>query len=439
MNADRNGYLPCLVREWLAGRPQLRHALGNTGWLLFDRAFRLVIGVTIGAWVARYLGPAQFGELAYVLSFIAFFQVISRLEADGFIVRDIAQGRGETATVLGTALWLRLCFALGSWLVATLAMALLHPGDHRLILLTAIVGATLVFQSADIVDLWFQSQNQNRRTVAAKLVSYLLANGVRVVLLVLQAPLVAFGAMVALEAAALALSLVVAYRRFPTARPWRAAAGQAKSLLAQCWPFLASGLLITTYLRIDQIMIREMLGEHELGIYAAALPVSQIWSVIPSALLTSLWPLVSRRKREGEAAYQEVMVRIFRLFAIVALAGASLTALASPWIIGLLYGPRYQGAAAVLSVHVFVNLFVFQNLAQNLWVVNNNAQRVVLPGTVLAALVSILANVLLINRWGIVGAASALLLTEAVAALVPCLMRRDLANLYRRALLGNGT
>jgi len=91
MSSAWTKYLPGIIREWLEGRPQLRKAIGNTGWLLFDRILRMLIGVTVGAWVARYLGPALFGELAYIIAFIAFFQVIAGLEADGFIVRDIPE------------------------------------------------------------------------------------------------------------------------------------------------------------------------------------------------------------------------------------------------------------------------------------------------------------------------------------------------------------
>ena len=110
MNASWTKYLPEMLREWLDGRLVLQKTIGNTGWLLFDRVLRIVIGLTVGAWIARYLGPAQFGELAYVLSFIAFFQVIADLQADGFIVRDIAQEKGEASVILGTTLWLRVIF-----------------------------------------------------------------------------------------------------------------------------------------------------------------------------------------------------------------------------------------------------------------------------------------------------------------------------------------
>jgi len=429
-------YLPEIIREWLEGRQQLQKIVGNTGWLLFDRILRMVLGVTIGAWIARYLGPSQFGELAYVLSFVAFFQVVAGLEAGGFIVRDIAQKRGDPSVVLGTALWLRLFSSLFLWAFAVLLVFMLHPADRQLILLTAVVGATLVFQTSDIIDLWFQSQTQSRRTVVVKFVSYLFSNGVKIVLLVVKAPLVAFAGVMSLEAAAFALGLTIAYRRFPTTTRWKADFAQAKKLLNQCWPFVASGLMITAFSRIDQIMLKEMLGERELGIYAAALPISQAWHAIPATLVTSLAPYVAQKKDQGEKPYQEVLVKIFRLFAIVALLGALLTVAISPWIIKLLYGSQYQSAALVLSIYVFVNLFVFQGTAQYLWVINNNLRILTLFGAFVSVIVCVILNSILIKRLGILGAPISTLLTECVSVvLIPCLLRRDLFDLYKRAFL----
>jgi O-antigen/teichoic acid export membrane protein len=439
MNASWTAYLPEVLRDWLDGRHGLQNAIGNTGWLLFDRVIRMAIGLTVGAWVARYLGPGQFGELAYILSFIAFFQIVADLQADGFIIRDIAQGHATAGEVLGTALWLRLGVGLCSWIAAVAFMALMHPGEPRLILLTAVVGATLVFQAADTVDYWFQSQSQSKRTVLAKLVSYLVSNGVKVMLLIWKAPLVAFAAVLSLECAALALALALAYRSFPTREYWRASKEEAQRLLGLCWPFLASGLMVTAYMRIDQIMLKEMLGERELGIYAAALPLAQVWNVVPATLVTSLAPYVARKKSRGDAEYRDALVVIFRFFALASLVGAVLTALASPWIIGLLYGVQYRASAPVLSTLVFVIIFGFQGMAQSLWVINDNLRTVNLVSTFLAATISIACNALLIRHYGVLGAVYSCLLAQAASVvLIPCLLRRDLRVLYGRAFLGLG-
>jgi O-antigen/teichoic acid export membrane protein len=316
-------------------------------------------------------------------------------------------------------------------------MYLLHPKDVKLCLLVSIVGAMLVFQASDAIDLWFESQSQSKRTVLAKLVSYLFSNGIKVILLLNKAPLLAFAGVTSLESAALAVALIVAYRRFPTDDRWRADIAQAKKLLHLCWPFMASGVMITAYMRIDQIMLKEMLGERELGIYAVALTLSQVWTIIPTTLVASLAPFIARKKSRDESEYRDALVIIFRFFAIVAFIGAGLTALASPWIVGLLYGAEYQASAAVLSVLVFVIVFVFQGIAQTLWVVNDNVRIANLIGALLAALVSIGANLVLIRKFGIMGAVFSYLLAQGASVVFfPCLLRKDLFDLYKRAFLG---
>ena len=436
MNAWWTKYLPGILREWLGGRLQLQKTIGNTGWLMVDRVLRVVIGLTVGAWVARYLGPAQFGKLAYVASFLAFFQVVAGLESDGFIIRDISREGEQVPNILGTALWLRLFFGALSWVLAIAITSLTHPDDPQLVLLTAIVGSTLLFQASDTIDLWFQSQSKSRRTVLAKSVSYLISNLVKVVLLLLKAPLYAFAGVMCLEAAALAISLIASYRRFPTEGHWTATLARAKEMLHLCWPFLVSSLMITAFMRVDQLMLREMMGEQQLGIYAAALPLSQVWCVIPHTLVTSLAPFVAQRMHQSEQLYQEALVKIFRLFAVLSLSSSILTALVSPWVIKIMYGAQYEFSAVILSVHVFANLFIFQGIAQDLWVINKNVRAVTLMATAAAAIIGVSCNAVLINKFGPMGAVySFLLATSTSVAIIPCLLRRDLLSLYKSAFL----
>lgn len=437
MNAWWTKYLPGIILEWIEGRHDLQKTIGNTGWLLFDRIFRIIIGLTIGAWIARHLGPAQFGELAYVISFIAFFQVIADLQADGFIVRDIAQERGEAAVILGTAFWLRLTFGLAAWLCAAGLMLILHPDDLHLFWLTAVIGGTMVFRSSETVDIWFQSQSQSKRTVVAKFVAYFFSNGIKVALLLLKAPLIVFAGIMCLECAATALGLAIAYRRFPTQGRWRATLSQAKLLLNLCWPFIACSFMTTVFLRIDQIMLKEMLGERELGIFAAALPISQALSVIPSTLIISLAPFVARKISQDEKLYEDALITIFRSFALMSILGASIIALASPWLIKLMYGSQYQYSAVILSSHVFVNVLIFQGIAQDLWVVNKTVRSVTLISTFAAAVIGIASNALLIRKFGSLGAVFSYMLAQgASVVIIPCLLRRDLFDLYKRAFLG---
>ena len=89
---------------------------------MFDKLFKLLLGLLVSAWVARYLGPAQYGELAYVLAFLAFFQAVAVLGMDGIIVRDMAKDKTKAGEILGTAFVLRITVGFSCWIIAVASM-----------------------------------------------------------------------------------------------------------------------------------------------------------------------------------------------------------------------------------------------------------------------------------------------------------------------------
>jgi PST family polysaccharide transporter len=89
--------LPKVLRDCFTDRPYLHTMLSNTGWLMIDRFVRLFLGVAVGAWVARYLGPERYGELCYSIALVALFQTVANLGADGIIIRDICRRLGRSS------------------------------------------------------------------------------------------------------------------------------------------------------------------------------------------------------------------------------------------------------------------------------------------------------------------------------------------------------
>ena len=185
----------------------LRKVAANGSWILVDRLLRQGLTVLLGAWIARRLGPAQYGDLAYVLAYLAFFQVVAAIGTDALLVRDMARDPAQAPQILGAAAGLRLGLGIVAWVIAVAGMALMHGAGHPAVLLTALAGAMLVFQPMDVVDVWFQSQSQSWRGFLARLAFYVVVAAIKIALILGNAPLTAFAAMVAGEAALYALGL----------------------------------------------------------------------------------------------------------------------------------------------------------------------------------------------------------------------------------------
>ena len=411
-------FLPAVIGSKISSNKGLILAINNSGWLLFDKLVRMTLGLLVGAWVARYLGPAQYGELAYVLAYLAFFQAIALLGMDGIVVRDIVKDKECAGEILGSAFTLRIIAGSLCWVLAIIVMALMNGWQHNSVYITALAGSTLVFQVADTIDLWFQSQSQSKRTVLVKLIAYLISNGVKVILIINKAPLIAFAAVMALDAFTAAIGLIYAYQRFTCDQYWQPIRKRTFTLLKESWPFILSGLSIIIYMRIDQIMIKELLGEQSLGIYAAVLPLSMLWSFIPMTLSVSLAPLVARKKKEGQDAYINTLSAIFRGFAVLGWLICIPVALISPYIVEVLFGPAYQSASLVLSIIIFCNLFINMGIAQSLWILNEGKSKLSLYKTLIGALTCIVANFTLIPVYGIYGAAVSAVLAQSVSTIL---------------------
>lgn len=397
--------MPQVLRDLFADRPNLLSMVGNTGWLILDKFVRLALGITVGAWVARYLGPERYGELAYSIAMVALFQTVATLGADGIIIRDIVKKPGNVTEILGTAFWLRVIFGLFSWIIVLGSVTILRPQDKEAFFVTAIVGGVLIFQAVDTVDLWFQSQNQNRRTVIPKLFAYIITNGLKVVLVHIHASLIWFAVALLSDVIIAAIGLWFSYYRFPIKEGWRFRFQLARDLIKQSFPFLLSGLAIMVYMRIDQIMIRQMVSERELGLYSAAVALSSFWGFIPLTLSTILGPYVARKKAESEQVYYKTLRIIFRIYGALSIAIVVLVLIFGPFAVNLLFGASYTASINILSIHIFTFIFISLGIAQNLWIVNEGVGQIALYKSIIGLIVCLAGNFILIPKYGATGAA----------------------------------
>lgn len=397
---------------------ELSSIISNTGWLFAEKLMRMVMGVLVGAWVARYLGPSQFGELAYIVAFATFFRVISKLGLDGVAIRDVARDLNFAPKTFGTVLRLRLIAALLCWFAAVGGMILIRPDDTQSLTLTAIVAGTVIFDSAETVDLWFQSQLQSKRTVFSKGISYLVANGLKICLILAKAPLIAFAIITLIEVVLSAFAFWFAYCSFQSSLKWKWDSKQAIHLLRESWPYLLSALAIVIYMRIDQIMLKEMVGSPEVGIYSAALTLSTTWYFIPIAICTSFGPSIARKKIESESSYNRAISRLFTLMWWLTLPLCIVIAFSAAFLTTILYGNAYSKSANVLAIHVFANVPVALGVAQSKWIVNEGRNVLSLYKTLLGAGSNVLLNFFLIPDYGALGASVATVLSQLISVVL---------------------
>ena len=274
-------------------RSDAKKIVANIGWLSLDKLLHALVGLLVGVWITRYLGPEQFGLLSYTQAFVALFSVLASLGMDVIVVRNIVRNPDIAGETLGTAFIMRLAAGLLTLCLTILAISVMYPHDQLIKLLVAIIAAGTVFQAFDIIDLWFQARVCSKYTVYAKNAAFLAVSLLKVVLILKEASLVAFALAGLAEVIIGSVGMVIVYRASgQSLAKWRGSLARGKDLFRDSWPLIFSSMVIMIYMRIDQIMLREMLGDNSVGVYSAAVRLAEVWYFIPMAVVPSVFPSI---------------------------------------------------------------------------------------------------------------------------------------------------
>lgn len=415
----------------LKNRPNLQKALANTGWLFADRILRMGIGLLVGVWVARYLGPEQFGLYNYAIAFVTLFSAIASLGLNSIVVRDLVTKPNHTATTLGTAFVLQIVGGFLAFGLAVFAIGFVRPNDELVKAMVAILTLAMLFKASEIVKYWFEAQVQSKYTVWVENTAFLIFAAIKVVLILQQAPLSAFVWAACAETALAAIVLLGIYTwRHASLLTWRFDRQRALALLNESSPLILTGLATIMYMRIDQIMLGQMLGDETVGIYSAASRISEIWYFIPIAINGTIKPTLLKTRKDDYKLYEDRIRLSFSLMIWISLPIAVVFLFISNPLISFLYGDNYIDASKVLAIHIWAGIFVFLNNAAWNWYLAEDMLKTANYRIITGLTINIGLNYLLIPTYGAIGAAWATLISRAFVAYFGQLLNKNTRKIF---------
>ncbi len=370
----------------------------------------------VGVYVARYLGPERFGLLSYAGSFVGLFTALATLGLDGILVRELVKTPERRDELLGTAFWLKAGGAILMWIGIAAAVPFTHNETQTNILII-IIAFAVIFQAFNVIDFNYQAEVKSKYVVYAQIVSLVISSITKLVFVWIAAPLVWFACVFLLDAVVRAVGLTAMYlQNTGKVWHWKWRWQTAKVLLRDSWPLILSGMVISIYMKIDQVMIKEMLGAEQVGHYAAAVRLSEAWYFVPMAITSSVFPAIINAKKQSEELYYQRLQQLYDLMVWLAVAIALPTTFLAPWVIRVLYGDAFLPTAGVLSIHIWAGVFVFLGFVNGRWIIAENLQYIATIRSTAGAMVNVALNIVLIPKYGINGAAIATFFSVFVAS-----------------------
>lgn len=388
----------------------------NSSWMLAEYGLKIISAIFVTIYMARYLGPEQFGVLSYALAIVAIFMAISRLGMESILVRDIAKYPRLAKAYMSTAFGLMFMAAMVN-LVILSTLIYLFESDVQTKVYIWIIATGLLFQVFLVVDYNFQAQIQAKYSSIAKSVALAASAVVKIYLVLVQADLQAFAISYAFDQFIIAIMLIVMHLvEKQQGFVFGFDSSLIKPLLKSAWPMILASLATILYMRIDQIMIKHILDVYQLGLYSAATKMYEGWIMIPFVISMSLLPAVVRARENSKERYHQGLTCLFALVFWGSVLVALFISIFGTKIIEITFGEAYREAGLSLIIIMWASAFAALSFVSARYLTVEGLESKIFMRTVVALVLNIFLNFVLIPLYGIEGAAISTLISIIVSS-----------------------
>jgi O-antigen/teichoic acid export membrane protein len=291
--------------------------------------------------------------------------------------------------------------------------------DPKINLYIFIISFGFIFQSFEVISFFFQSQVLSKIVSICKFSQLLLSSLLKGYLILINAEIIWFSVAILFDTLSLSFAYFIAYKLnssigFYQKFDWRI----AKVMLKDSWPLIFSSFVVMIYMRIDQIMIKEILGEIQVGIYSSAMKLSESFYFIPMLLVSSIYPAIINSRNQSKVLYEKRLQNLYTIMTWSAIIISFIMTFLSDSLVLTLFGDEFFEAGNVLKIHIWSSIFVFMGVASGSWYLSENLQRISLINTCVGAFINIVLNLYLIPVYGVNGAAYATLVSYGFSAYI---------------------
>lgn len=413
----------------------------NAWYIIIGKIIQMAFSLVVGMLTARYLGPSNYGLINYAGAYTGFFASICTLGINNVLVKEFIDNPVQDGIIIGTTLTLRALSSLLSAIIIIIISFFVDAGETTTILVVGLASIGMIFHISETFNFWFQSRLESKVTAIATLVAYIVSALYKISLLVRGKPVTYFALVSSIDYFCLGIIQYYQYRKRNGSKLGFSLA-YGKLLFNKSKHFIMSGLMISIYGQTDKLMLKQLMGDSEVGYYATAVSLSGIWCFILSAIIHSMYPsIMEADKSKDDGLFRKRNIQLYAIVFYLSLSVSAIFTIFASFIIGILYGDSYLSATAPLRIVTWYTAFSYLGVARNAWVVAKEQQKHLFKIYAASALANVLLNIALIPIWGASGAAVASLAAQifttfVVPFFIPSM--RENAKLMLEAVLLKG-
>lgn len=383
--------------------------LYNFSWTFLDRIVKIISSMLVGVIFTRYLGPIKFGEYSFVISWVSIFSTIALVGSEHISIKYLS--KFTVFSILKSYHKLKkilfysglICFLIS----VTLAKIIFDEKPE--FIAVSIASISLMFQYYYTSSFLLQAKEKFSLLGKINIIQSLFSITIKVLLIYFKVSLDFFYLSFALDG----LIFLIIYRLLISSHEFHSTGSNIisfKNLIKESYPLLLSGLLLTIYLKVDQFLIKGILGNKDLGIFTVVIRLTEASVIVPYAYLQVFMPKIfNKTNKSDQFLYDSVIIMAFFIAGIVTLF--------SQQIINIFFGEAFIEAILPLRICIWSIVFLTFGQLNFYFSVSDNDTKTILKKVIVGLLFNLITCYFLTTHFGIVGTAISTLVSYFFSAL----------------------
>ncbi|TGK83451.1 flippase [Leptospira montravelensis] len=403
----------------------------NFLWMFGDRIFKMLLALFVGVWIVRYFGPAYYGKFNYVTAWLSIFSILIPLGTESILVSEFVKYESERDSLLASGFLMYLISSIFFSLLALVFIYFARSDDYESLSICLVLLIPNFLRSFTIPKYYFESVLKVKKIVIIENSYLILFSVIKILFLYFKVKPIIFIWMFALEGIFISLTIFIYYN---LSHSLFRIAGYSilriKDLIRKSFPLLLANLSVIAYMKMDQIMVGNLVGDRNLGIYSVAVRISEMWYFIPMAIASSFYPMLIKTFADNSVKYYKILQTLHCYLFLLSLCLAIFIHFFGTTIVHILYGEQFRMSAEILKVHIWTGVFVFLGVAGSNDLIIRELQKHSLYKSLFGLTINLILNWLLIPGYGIFGAAIATLISQVASSTLYYLIPSDTRVLF---------
>ncbi|MDC0527076.1 flippase [Euryarchaeota archaeon] len=390
--------------------------LKNTSYLTLGTIIAQIIGLIGFVYIARFLGPENYGFYVLVVAFVSMFNLFTFTGLNQVIIRENSKNLSNMQAILEQTAGLKNLFCIIA-IFLCIFCSLFAPYSFQIKFYIILFSFDLFYKSSSsFLNTIYQASEVLYYNALLTIINKILFVTTTIILLQLGYGILhLFLCQISTHIFTIFVNFYFS-RRFVIFKFWSPVILD-KNIYKPAIIFSASSFLGFLSTRVDLIMLSMMGSPIEVGIYGVAFSISSRIKQIRGAFSTAFFPILVKRFNTGPIKLRKLLNASFGIFFSMLIFASFFSYFSSDFVM-LVFGNEYEESGRLLSILVFNYVIGFSSLPFTNALIATNNEKLALKLESIRALSNVGLNLPLYSLYGMVGIAYSTLLTSLIGGFV---------------------